>query len=73
MKVTRTFELKSKDGVKTRITITAANITGAEQNLVILYEDLHLVAVIELQPGIDRNELLNTTGTFLRNAAAAKR
>ncbi len=54
---TRTFELKSEDGVKARVTITAPDITGAEQDLVILDEQDKPVAVIEMQPGIDRAEV----------------
>jgi hypothetical protein len=72
MYVTRTFELKSKEGVKARITISAANITGAEQNLVILDGDDRPVAVLEMQPGIDRYELRNNAGD-VQDAAAGER
>jgi hypothetical protein len=72
MNVTRTFELKSKEGVKARITIAAANITGAEQNLVILDGADRPVAVLEMQPGIDRHEIRNNAGD-VRDAAAGER
>jgi VCBS repeat-containing protein len=56
-KMTVSYQLESKDGVKAVVTITASNITGAEQNVVILDEQSKPVAVIEMQPGIDHKEL----------------
>ena len=57
METTRRFTLKSKDGVKAAITITAANITSAEQNIVILDATGEAVALVQLLPGIDRHEV----------------
>jgi hypothetical protein len=52
-----TYELHDSSATKSTITIDAPNITGAEQNLVLLDEELKPIAVLELQPGIDRRQL----------------
>lgn len=39
------------------VTIDAPNLAGAEQNLVVLDDSGRALAVLELQPGIDRKEV----------------
>jgi hypothetical protein len=52
------FELLTGDGtVKAKLTIDAPNVTGAEQDLVVLDESGRALAVVEMQPGIDRKEI----------------
>lgn len=57
----RIFELyrmsdADKKAVAT-VTIDAPNLAGAEQNLVVLDDSGRALAVLELQPGIDRKEV----------------
>lgn len=37
--------------------VTATKVTGAEQNIVLLGDDLKPFAVVELEPGFDRREI----------------
>ena len=39
------------------ITVSAPNVTGAEQDIVILDSDGKAIAVIQMQPGYDREEI----------------
>lgn len=59
--VSRTFIVyrmddPEKDAVAV-VSVSATDITGAEQNIVLLGDDLKAVAVVELQPGFDRREI----------------
>jgi hypothetical protein len=49
--------LHDKSGAKATVTIAAAMVAGAEQNLVILDDDCNPIATLILQPGFDRREL----------------
>lgn len=57
----KTFQLyRMADTQKTpvaTVTIDAANVLGAEENLVVLNDVGLPVAVLNLQPGIDRKEV----------------
>jgi hypothetical protein len=67
MRESKTFSLLRKSGPDVLgcvavdcvdvVTVTAATITGAEQNIVLLDEDGKAVAVVELQPGVDRRQI----------------
>lgn len=59
------FLLTAKDGatVKARITIDAPDFAGAEQDIVILDADGKPVAVVQMQPGIDRREVASPPAT----------
>lgn len=47
---------KDKKAIAT-ITVDAPNLAGAEQDFVILDDAGRSIAVVELQPGIDRKEI----------------
>jgi hypothetical protein len=46
-----------QDPARASITINAPIVTGAEQDIVILDADGRAMAVIEMQPGYDREEI----------------
>jgi hypothetical protein len=55
-----TYELRDKMGrgdVKATLTIDAPTITDAEQNIVIMDGPAEPIAVVLLQPGIDRRQI----------------
>jgi hypothetical protein len=45
------------DPARASITINAPIVTGAEQNIVILDDDGRAIAIVEMQPGYDREEI----------------
>jgi hypothetical protein len=62
MSQSKTFSLSRKKGAELAhevavLSVTAQIITGAEQDIVLLDEDGTAVAIVKLQPGVDRRQL----------------
>jgi len=48
------FKNNDRENTSAVLNLSAPTITGAEQNIVLLDENLDPIAVIQLQPGYDR-------------------
>jgi hypothetical protein len=59
MTMTAKFSLRQKDGTVevATIEVTATGIAGAEQDVVLLDATGSAIAIVQLQPGIDRKQI----------------